>query len=159
MKLRWKHSTVAALMLLSGIGTAAGQTPSAHTFHVFVRGAEAGTEEVTLFGSADGWALRGSGRIGPPLNLTTEYWEVRYDRSWTPLDLTVNQADKTNRWRVHATFNGTTAATDISQNGQNERRNLTIAADAIVLPNMVFGSYEALAARLAAATPGAQFAG
>src|SRR6187399_1245672 len=156
MQLRWKHSTVAALMLLSGISVVAAQEPSGHTFHVFVRGAEAGSEEVTVQDSGDGWTLRGSGRLGNPLNLTTEYWEIRYDRLWNPLELNVGQADSTNRWTVHTTFSGTTAASDVTRNGQNERRNLTIAADSIVLPNLIFGSYEALAARLASASPGAQ---
>jgi pimeloyl-ACP methyl ester carboxylesterase len=156
MKLRWKHSTVAALMLLSVVRAAAAQTTSAHTFHVFLRGTEAGTEEVTLFGSPDGWALRGSGRLGPPLNLTTEYWEVRYDPAWKPIDLSVNQADTTNKWTVHTTFGGSTASSDVTQNGQNERRNQTIAPDSVVLPNLIFGSYEALAARLASVTPGSQ---
>jgi pimeloyl-ACP methyl ester carboxylesterase len=156
MKLRWKHSTVAALMVLSVTRVAAAQAPSAHTFHVFIRGAEAGTEEVTVFGSPDGWVLRGSGRLGAPLNLTTEYWEIRYDRTWRPVDLTVNQTDKTNRWSVHSTFSGTNAASDVTQNGQNERRNLTITPDSVVLPNLIFGSYEALAARLATASTGSQ---
>jgi pimeloyl-ACP methyl ester carboxylesterase len=159
MRLRWKHSTVAALMLMSIVRAAAAQTPSAHTFHVFIRGAEAGSEEATLFESPDGWAIRGSGRLGPPLNLTTEYWEIRYDRSWKPIDLSVNQADKVNRWTVHTTFNGTTAASDVAQNGQNQRLNQTVSPDSVVLPNLIFGSYEALAARLADAAAGSQFPG
>src|SRR5580765_8890253 len=127
MKRSWKHCTVAALMLLSAVRVAPAQTPSAHTFRIFIRGAEAGSEEVTVFDSPDGWALRGSGRLGAPLNLTTEYWEVRYDRTWKPIDLSVNQADKTNRWTVHTTVSGTTASSDVVQNGQNERRNQTSA--------------------------------
>ncbi|HTL03506.1 MAG TPA: alpha/beta fold hydrolase [Vicinamibacterales bacterium] len=158
MKLCWKHSTVGALMVLWAIGSAAAQAPAGHTFHVFLRGAEAGTEEVTVLGTAEGWALRGSGRLGAPLNLTTEYWEIRYDRAWRPIELTVGQADQTNKWSVHTTVSGTTAASDVTQNGQNERRNLTIAPDAVVLPNLIFGSYEALAVRLATASPGAQIA-
>src|ERR1700730_11681010 len=117
MKLHWKHSTVAALMTLVVTGAAAAQAPAGHTFHVFIRGAEAGSEEVTVFGSPDGWVLRGSGRLGAPLNLTTEYWEIRYDKTWRPIDLTVNQADKTNRWTVHSTFSGVNAANDVTQNG------------------------------------------
>ena len=51
-------------MVLSVIRAAAAQAPSGHTFHVFIRGVEAGSEEVTVFGSPDGWALRGSGPAG-----------------------------------------------------------------------------------------------
>ncbi len=161
MKLGWKHSTVAALILLSVISGASAQTPTAHTFHVFIRGAEAGSEEVTVFGSPEGWAIRGSGRLGPPLNLTTEYWEIRYDRTWRPIDLSINQADKDNRWTVHSTFSGTNASSDVVQNGRNERKNQTISVDTVVLPNLIFGSYEALAGRLASGsvTPGTRLPG
>src|SRR5690349_12208193 len=106
MNLRWKHSTVAALMLLSSVRTASAQAPSGQTFHVFIRGAEAGTEEVTVLSSPDGWTLRGSGRLGAPLSLTTDYWEIRYDRTWRPLEVTVSQADRNNKWNVHTTFSG-----------------------------------------------------
>jgi pimeloyl-ACP methyl ester carboxylesterase len=143
-------------MLLSVIRAASAQAPSGQTFHVFIRGAEAGTEEVTVLGSPDGWTLRGSGRLGAPVNLTTEYWEIRYDKTWKPIEVTVNQADQTNRWTVHTTFNGITAASDVTQNGQNERRNLTITPESVILPNLIFGSYQALAARLVSASPGTQ---
>src|SRR5580765_6885953 len=110
MKVCRKHFTVAALMLLVAIGAASAQTPSAHTFHVFIRGVEAGTEEVTLFSLPEGWTLRGSGRLGAPLNLNTEYWEMKYDRTWRPVELTVSQADHANHWNVHTTFSGVTAS-------------------------------------------------
>lgn len=155
MKLRWRHITVAALLLLRLSHAAAAQT-TAHTFRIFIRGAEAGTEEVTVLESPEGWTLRGSGRLGAPINLTTQYWEARYDRDWRPIELTVNLVEGTDRWTVQTTFNGTTAASDIAQNGQNQRRNQAVAADSIVLPNLVFGSYEALAARLASATVGSK---
>jgi uncharacterized protein len=155
MQLRWNHLTVVALLLLALGHPAAAQT-TAHTFHIFIRGAEAGTEEVTVLDSPQGWTLRGSGRLGGTINLTTEYWEARYDRSWKPLELTINQTNSADRWTVHTAFSGTTAASDIAQNGQNQRRNATVAADSIVLPNLVFGSYEALAARLVSETVGAQ---
>jgi pimeloyl-ACP methyl ester carboxylesterase len=159
MKRRLMHSTVAAVMLLCVGRSASAQAPSAHTFHVFIKGADAGSEEVTVFSSPDGWALRGSGRLTGSLNLTTEYWEVRYDPAWKPIDLSINQSDDTTKWTVRSAFSGTIAATDVARNGQNERRNMTIAPDSVVLPNLIFGSYEALAARLAAATPGSQLPG
>ena len=92
MKLRSRHITVAALLLLQLTHAAAAQT-TAHTFHVFLRGVKAGTEEVTVLDSPEGWMLRGSGRLGAPINLTTEYWEARYDRSWKPIELTLNLVD------------------------------------------------------------------
>src|SRR4051812_40362828 len=128
MQLRSNHFTVAVLALLAVGTTAAAQTTSAHTFHVFLRGAQVGSEEVTVLQLADGWTLRGSGKLNAPVNLTTEYWEARYDQDWKPLELTVNQTDGKSRWSVHSRFDGTTAATDITKDGQTERRNQTLAA-------------------------------
>ena len=153
MKKRWIYLTVAA-WLLAGCCNAAAQT-SGHTFHIFFRGAQLGSEEVTLLQLEDGWALRGSGRIGAPINLITEYWEARYDPTWKPVELTLNQFDGgTNRWSVHTTFSAGAAVSDVNKDGQNQRTNQTIQAGSIVLPNMVFGSYEALAARLASTAAG-----
>jgi pimeloyl-ACP methyl ester carboxylesterase len=154
MTLRFTHCTVAAALLLLAGAAASGQTAAAHTFHVFLRGNEVGTEEVTLFELADGWTLRGSARFGAPLNLKIEYWEARYDRGWKPLELLENLSANTDKWTVHTAFSGTTAASDVALNGDNQRRNQTNEADSVVLPNLVFGSYEALAARLVTASAG-----
>jgi pimeloyl-ACP methyl ester carboxylesterase len=159
MRFPFRHSTVAALLLLgrpAAAQTAAAQMAAAHTFHVFIRGSEAGTEEVTVLESADGWTLRGSAHLGPPLNLNVDYWEARYDHNWIPLELTENLVQNTDRWTVHTAFSGTTAATDVARNGENQRRNQAVEADSVMLPNLVFGSYEALAARLATTSAGSQ---
>jgi pimeloyl-ACP methyl ester carboxylesterase len=156
-----RHFTVVTALVLavSGAYDAAAQSNAANTFRVFVRGADAGVEEVTLLESPDGWTLRGSGKLRAPINLTMEYWEARYDRAWKPIELTVNLTESTNRWTVHTMFSGTVASSDITQNGQTQRRTNTVAADTVVLPNLIFGAYEALAARLATATVGSQLQG
>ena len=51
------------------------------------------------------------------------------------------------------------ASSDIGQNGQMQRRTNTVAADTVVLPNLIFGAYEALAARLAIGAGGLAAAG
>ena len=107
--------------------------------------------------SPDGWTLRGSGKLRAPINLAMDYWEARYDRAWRPIELTINLTENTNQWTVHTTFNGTTASSEITPERQgSERRTHTVAAETIVLPNLMFGAYEALAARLASQKPGAQ---
>jgi pimeloyl-ACP methyl ester carboxylesterase len=132
------------------------QTSTAHTFHVFVRGVDTGIEEVTVLESPDGWTLRGSGKLRAPVNLSMDYWEARYDRAWRPIELTINLSESTKRWSVHTTFNGTTASSDITQQENSQRRTSTVAADTVVLPNLIFGAYEALAARLAREKVGAE---
>ena len=149
-----RHLTVAGLLLLLFTGRAAAQAVAGHTFHVFVRGVDAGAEEVTLMDAPGGFTLRGSGRLNAPLNLTVEYWEARYDRTWKPLELTVNFVQGTNRFTLHTNVKGTNAYSDVGQNGQNQSRTHIVASDTMVLPNLVFGAYEALAARLASAQVG-----
>jgi len=120
------------LLLLAG-AAASGQTATAHTFHVFLRGNEVGTEEVTLVESADGWTLRGSARLGAPLNLKIDYWEARYDRGWKPLELVENLAESNDKWTVHTVFNGTTASSDValnrSRSGPDSTRTMPAAAN------------------------------
>ena len=152
----WRCAVVATLLAAAGLPSAAAQTPASHTFRVFVRGVDTGIEEVTLLESADGWTLRGSGKLRAPVNISMDYWEARYDRAWKPISLTINLTESARQWTVRTSFNGTIASSDITQDGQVQRRTSTVAADTIVLPNLIFGAYEALAARLAGENPGSQ---
>ena len=140
----------------AGVERAAAQTTVANTFRVFVRGIDTGVEEVTVLESPDGWMLRGSGKLGAPVNISMDFWEARYDRAWKPIELTINLTESAKKWTVHTTFNGTVASSDILQEGQNQRRTSTVAVDTVVLPNLIFGAYEALAARLVSEKVGGQ---
>lgn len=153
--LRYLTVAIAIIAAVSLDRTAAQQT-SASTFRVFVRGTETGIEEVTIFESPQGWTLRGSGKMRPPINLATDYWEALYDRSWKPIALTVNLSENANKWTIRTTFSGTTATSEIVQNGQTQQRTHTVAADSIALTNVVFAAYEVLASRLATAQAGTQ---
>ncbi len=159
MKFLRHFTVIAALLAAAGSHVtqdAAAQSQTANTFRVFLRGAEAGIEEVTLLASPDGWTLRGSGKLRAPVNLSMDYWEARYDRAWKPIELTINLTDNNNRWTVRTSFKDTVASSEIAQNGQMQRRTNTVAPDAVVLPNLIFGAYEALAARLSTARVGSQ---
>jgi len=147
---------VAALVVAAGVHDAAAQAAASRTFRVFVRGVDTGIEEVTVTESADGWTLRGSGKLRAPVNIAMDFWEARYDPAWKPIELTINLTESAKLWTVHTTFSGTIASSDISQAGQVQRRSSTVAADTVVLPNLIFGAYEALAARLATQKVGAQ---
>ena len=151
------HFSVIALLVLGTPQQPAAQTSSGSIFRVFVRGADTGIEEVTIIESPDGYTLRGSGKLRAPINLAMDYWEARYDRSWRPIELAVNLTESNKQqWLVRTAFKGTTAVSEITQSGKVERRTHTVAADAIALPNLIFGAYEVVAARLASAQPGSQ---
>ncbi len=150
------HFSVIAVLLLGTQQHPAAQKSSGSIFRVFVRGADTGIEEVTILESPDGYTLRGSGKLRAPINLAMDYWEARYDRSWRPIELAVNLTENNNQWLVRTAFNGTTAVSEITQSGKVERRTHTVAPDTIALPNLIFGAYEVVAARLATAQPGSQ---
>ena len=161
MSVRFSLHLIAGFVLVASGGAldARAQSTSASTFRVFVRGVDAGIEEVTRLESPEGWTLRGSGKLRPPINLAVDYWEARYDRSWKPIQLTVNLTENANQWIVRTIVRGTTASSEVSQNGQTQRRTNTVATDTIVLPNLVFGAYEALAARLSSEKAGSLIPG
>lgn len=126
------------------------------TFTVFLRGQPIGTEEVTLKNSPEGWTISSTGRLGPPLNIVTRQFEMRYDAQWHPLELTVDAAVNAEPLRLHTKFTGTSAVSEVTQRGQTTTKTDTVAADTIVLPNPFFASFEALAGRLAGVTPPAE---
>ena len=146
-------TVVAALIVATGIRSDA-QNTSASTFRVFLRGADTGVEEVTVFESAEGWTLRGSGRLRAPINVAIDYWEAKYDPAWKPIELTVNMSAAAKKWAIRTSFAGSTASSDINQDGQSQQRENTVAPDTVVVPSLVFGAYEALAARLPSQKPG-----
>ena len=151
-----QYFSVIAVLLFGTQYHPAAQTSSGTIFRVFVRGADTGIEEVTILESPDGYTLRGSGKLRAPINLAMDYWEARYDRSWRPIELAINLTENNNQWLVRTAFNGTTAVSEITQSGKVERRTHTVAPDTIALPNLIFGAYEVVAARLATAQPGSQ---
>ncbi len=156
-----KYFTVALLLLASVVPAAARpQAPPPGTtadFTIFIQGAPVGSERVTVTTGADGWTISATGRIGAPLNLVTSRFEVRYDTAWHPLALTIEGSLRGQPLVMHTTFAGTTATSEITQAGQLSHETDQVAPDTIVLPNLFFAAYEAMALRLASLQPGASF--
>jgi pimeloyl-ACP methyl ester carboxylesterase len=125
-------------------------------FTVFLNGTQIGSEQVIVSASADGWTIRATGRLGPPVSLTTNRLELRYDREWKPLSLEIDASLRGQPRMLRTAFGNGKAANSIIQSGQESYKTDEVAADTIVLPDMSFGAFEALALRLAAITPGSQ---
>ena len=107
-----------------------------------------GTEQATLTATADGWTIRGTGRLAAPVDLSTTRFEMRYDRQWRPVSLEVDSTLRGRPLIMRTAFADGKAINDITQAGQQVRKVDAVSADAVVLPNMFFCSYEALALRL-----------
>jgi dipeptidyl aminopeptidase/acylaminoacyl peptidase len=127
------------------------------SFRVFLKGRLVGTEEVTVRRRDGEWIISGTGRLGAPLDLTTRRLEIRYDQAWRPQSLILDASTKGGTLGIQTTFANGQAQNEVNQTGVVTRKQDAVAADTIVLPNLFFGSYEALALRLASIPDGSVF--
>ena len=153
------HYCIWAALLLLSAPAAGGQEPSPTTrgYTVFAGGTVVGREEVTVQVTADGITITGTGRLSGSLDIVLRRAEVRYRSNWMPevfeIEATVNGGDTV----LQTTFDGETAVTRGVDGGrQIEQTNVT-PAQALILPNVFFGAYEALTRRLASAGVGQDF--
>ncbi|MEO7132826.1 MAG: alpha/beta fold hydrolase [Vicinamibacterales bacterium] len=123
---------------------------------VFFRSQPVGREESVVVRVADGWIVRGSSRLGPPIDITTRVAEVVYDLQWRPKSLLVDGVVRGQDITLKTTFDGTKASNVIAVQGAPQTKADTVSADTIVLPNTFLGSYAALARRLMGTTAGAE---
>ena len=139
---------------------AAGQqlAPTTHRYTIFVGGTVAGSEDVTVQATADGLTISGKGRLSGSSDIVMRRAEVRYRADWTPesfeLEATVNGGDT----QLQTTFDGQMAVTQGVDGGQKiSQTNFLPASRILVLPNVFFGTFEALTRRLMGAAPGQEF--
>jgi pimeloyl-ACP methyl ester carboxylesterase len=121
---------------------------------VFVGGAVAGREEVTVLSTPEGLDIIGKGRLTGTQDLVISRAEVRYSPDWTPqvyeLEATVNGGDTL----LYTSFTANTAVTKGVDAGEKVAHTEMVPPQAVVLPNVFFGAYEGLTRRLAASAPG-----
>lgn len=149
---------VAALMTA---GASAQSPPAAsdgpHTYTVFIQSRPIGQETVTIAADAEGFVVRGSNRLAPPLDLVTRSAEIRYDGSWRPVRMALDTIARGQEITVRTTFANGQAASEIVQAGvaAPTTKSDPVAEDTIVLPNTFLSSYLVLARRLATQKAGA----
>jgi hypothetical protein len=155
-----RYSIVAFLLLLAA-QPAAAQVPAAPqrgtpapeaSFSVFMQGNPLGGEQVTVTASDEGWIVRATGRLGNPVNLTTSRFEARYDREWRAISLDIDSTLRGQPMLLRTRVAGGNATSELTQSGQVSQKVDKVAADTVLLPNMFFGAYEALALRLQSVT-------
>jgi pimeloyl-ACP methyl ester carboxylesterase len=162
---RRTSAAFAALVLAATVAAAqAPATPPARTeslggdgYVVFLAGRMVGREELSVSRQADGWILRGTSRLNPPVGTTVKHVEVRYDPQWRPLGLELVGTVQGTEVTLNTTFAAGKAVNKLTEAGQETEKVDAISADPVVLPNVFFGSYAALAARLVTATFGSEF--
>ena len=156
----------AAILALTMNTVAAGQAPTPQLpatgdaeFTVFAGGRPAGREHVRVTRSGTEWIITSTTSAGvadPAPAGTGGRFEAKYTADWHPVDARLELTAGNRSLAVGTSFGGTTAINEITQNGTTNARTDQISARTIVLPNNVYGPYEALAARLATVAAGAQ---
>jgi pimeloyl-ACP methyl ester carboxylesterase len=126
---------------------------------VFFRSQPVGREEVVVLQMADGWVVRGTSRLGPPIDITTRVAEVDYDLDWKPKSLIVDGIVRGQDVTLKTTFDGTKANNVLTVQGKPQTKVDDASADPIVLPNTFLGSYAGLARRLRGRAAGTELRG
>ena len=141
-----KAGGVAAAIVLSSAGTALAQpTEGTASFRVFLKGSAIGGEDVTVRRTPAGITITSNGRLAAPLDLVTRQCVLRYDANWRPIDLTVDAVARGAALAIKTTFADGKATSEITQAGAPTTKTDTVAPDTLVLPNLFFSAYEALA--------------
>ena len=153
---------VALLLLATAALPAPAQTAPADgntQFLVFLGGRPVGREEVMVLKVQEGWIVRGSSRLGQPIDITSRVAEVLYDSEWRPTSLHIDGVVRGQDVSLKTTFAGGRASNVIAIQGKTQSKEDPVAVDTIVLPNSFLGSYAALAKRLQGRTAGAELRG
>jgi hypothetical protein len=111
---------------------------------------------VTVQRSSDGITISGRGRVAPPLDTVTQNAEIRYNADWMPLSLLLEGTVQGHTFTIKSSFKGAEATSETTQDDQRMVQTHKITPKTIVVPNLFFGSYEAMAARLAGTMPGSE---
>lgn len=151
--------------MLSMCGTAWAQTepaaapapapvPGDASFNIFIRGRDAGREQVSVQRSGSNWIITSTGRVA---DLIVNRFELKYTADWQPIDLRIEATQGDRKMQLATSFGVTTAINEITNNGVTNAKTDQVSARTIVLPNNFYAAYEGLAARLAGAQLGAEF--
>ena len=138
---------------------AAAQQPQtaggATTYTVFLRQRPVGQETLQpIVSNAEGVLIRGSNRLGPPLDVITRTAEIHYTPEWRPTRMLLEGTTRGQEVAIKTTFADGKATSEITVAGKTETEVDTVATDTLVLPNAFLGSYAALARRLTGAKAG-----
>ena len=141
---------------------AGAQTPAPSgdaSFIVFYRSQPVGREEAVVVRTADEWVVRGSSRLGQPIDITSRTAQITYDLEWRPKSITIDAVVRGQDISLQTTFDGKQASNVIAIQGKTQSKVDPVAADTVVLPNTFLGSYTALARRLQGKAAGAELRG
>ena len=124
-------------------------------FNIFVGSTPAGFERVRVVRTEDdGWLVQASGQMTAPVPVDTRVFEAAYDAAWRPRRLTIEGSQGGIPFRLDSTFADGAVTNTLQEGDRQTTTDDRIDPAAVLLPNAVFVSYEALAMRLGGSRPG-----
>lgn len=122
-----------------------------------VGGVKLGYETVTVTAVGTGWQITATGRLGAPVDQTTNKFELTYASDWQPQKLTIEGLTAGQPFSYSVTFTASAASVTIEQGGQRRSGEQKVSPRTLVLPPNNFAAYEALAMQLSKAAIGTQW--
>lgn len=132
------------------------ETAGGDGYVVFLAGRVVGREEVLLVRQAEGWILRGSSRLNPPVATVIRHLEMHFDAAWHARSIELDGSIQGKDVTLKTSFADGQAVNHLTESGEATDKTDAVSADAVVLPNVFFGSYAALTARLQGVQAGAE---
>lgn len=126
--------------------------PASRSYIVFLQSRPVGREEIAVIRQAEGWIVRGSSRISPPVDIVTRSAEISYTAEWQPRRLTLEGTARGQEVAMTTTFANGKAESTMRVAGTPSTKSDTVSADTIVLTNAFLGAHAVLARRLIGAT-------
>lgn len=151
--------TVRAALVAAGLALwppdARAQTAPTSTFVVLFGSTLIGSEQVAVQRTPEGWTLTSSGRMGRPVDLVLRSFTAKYDADWKPREFFIDSTVRDKSATTRTIIAGATATSETTVlNALPVQRTDQIDPGALLVPPSVVGAFEAVAARLRAATPG-----
>ena len=75
-------------------------------FIVYLQSLPIGREEVVVLRLQDGYVVRGTSRLGPPIDITSRVAEISYDLKWAPTALNIDGVVRGQDVSLKTTFSG-----------------------------------------------------
>ena len=146
----WRALAVSCAVFGFMAGAAGAQPAASSQLIVYLNGTRLGQAESTVQHTPEGWTITSTGRLSPPFDLVTRRLSIRYGPDWTPLDLEVDAVSRGSVLTIRTTVTGPNAVSDVTQLGQTIQKSDAISPRTVLLPNMFFPAFEALALQLSA---------
>jgi pimeloyl-ACP methyl ester carboxylesterase len=145
-----------AIVLLLAAPAAAQQAQQAQQpaegttgYTIFARGEPIGREDVEVQRTTAGaTTIISRTRLGPPVNLLTRRAEVRYRADGSPESVYIDAQLNGQDVKLETTFANGVATTKGNEGGTVISEAHQVSPQTIVLPNLLFGVYEAVGRRL-----------